>query len=280
MPRSPLDELFPDVDKPVIGMVHFPPLPGTPLYDEQGGLKAILDRIEHDIAALVSGGVDGLLFCNEGDRPYQLKVGPEAVAVMTRGITQFVPPGKTFGVDVLWDPYAAIAVAMATGASFVREVFTGTFESDMGLWAPDAADIRRYHRRISAQHIKLFYNTTPEFASPIGKRAPADMAVSAVVSSLADTILVSGPAAGSNPALDVVSQVRAAVPKHVPVLVNTGVNENNVTAYLQIADGVIVGSSLKRDGITWNEVELDRVKRLISQVNNVRRQRQTANANE
>lgn len=279
MLQTPLNELFPDVHKPIIGMVHFPPLPGTPLYDERGGLKFILERIDYDINALVSGGIDGLLFCNEGDRPYQLAVGKETVSVMTRVITEFAPVDRPFGVDVLWDPYAAIAIALATEASFVREVFTGTFESDMGLWVPDAAAIRRYHRDVGAGNIKLFYNTTPEFASPIGNRTPAKMAASAVVSSLADTILVSGPAAGSNPALDVVAQVREAVPAHVPVLVNTGVNEDNVTAYLQIADGVIVGSSLKRDGITWNEVEPERVRRLMDRVNAVRQRRQLTAGN-
>lgn len=276
MTRSAIDELFPGVYKPVVGMVHFPPLPGTPQYDDQGGLKAIMDRIEHDSAALLAGGVDALLFCNEGDRPYELEVGPEVVSVMTRAIAEFAPSDRPFGVDVLWDPFAAIAIALATGASFVREVFTGTFESDMGLWAPDAAEIRRYHCRIGAKNIKLFYNTTPEFASPIGNRTPADMAASAVVSSLADTILVSGPAAGSNPALDVVRNVRAAVPAYIPVLVNTGVNVSNVSAYLQVADGVIVGSSLKREGITWNEVEFERVTRLMDEVKNFRTQPQPA----
>jgi membrane complex biogenesis BtpA family protein len=264
-----LEELF-GVSKPVIAMSHFPPLPGTPLYDTKSGIDGMLESMRVDMRKLLSGGVDGILFCNEGDRPYALHADLEAAAVMARIITELRPTDRPFGVDFLWDCRLPIAVGLATGASFVREVFTGVYESDMGLWSTDAAATLRYRHNICADHIRLFYNVTPEFASFLGARSLGDRAKSAVISSLADAILVSGMVAGTEPSLDAVKEVKAAVGDSVPVLLNTGGKVENIRQYLNIADGVIVGSSLKVDGYTWNPVDEQRVKAFMAEVNKIR----------
>jgi len=267
---SLLSQLF-QTPKPVIAMVHFPPLPGTPLYDETQGIEGILESVARDVRVLLEGGVDGLLFCNEGDRPYALQADFEAIAVMTRVITETAPKDRPFGVDFLWDPKAPIAIAAATGAAFVREVFTGVYESDMGLWNVNPAAMLRYRRAISASHVRVFYNVTPEFASPIGRRNVGQVARSAVVSSLADAILVSGPMAGAEPDLSALQEAKAAVDGQVPVLLNTGAKASNVGRFLSVADGVIVGSSLKVDGYTWNPVDPNRVREFIEIVREARR---------
>jgi membrane complex biogenesis BtpA family protein len=196
-----LKDLF-GVTKPVIAMAHFPPLPGTPLYDAKSGVDGMLESMRTDMGKLLAGGVDGILFCNEGDRPYALKADLEAAAVMARVITELRPTDRPFGVDFLWDPRLPIAVGMATGASFVREVFTGVYESDMGLWSTDAAATLRYRHNIGADHIRVFYNVTPEFASFLGVRSWVSEPKARVISSMADVILVSGMAAGTEPRLD------------------------------------------------------------------------------
>jgi len=267
-----LQQLF-GVEKPVIAMAHFPPLPGTPLYDEERGVAGILESVASDTDKLLSGGVDGLLFCNEGDRPYALKADAEAIAVMTRVIAEVAPKDRPFGVDFLWDPQAAIAIALATGASFVREVFTGVYDSDMGLWNTNAAALLRYRRYIGAGHIKVFYNITPEFASPLGSRPVGLLARSAVVSSLADAILVSGPMASAEPDLSLIREVKASVGDQVPVLLNTGAKVENIRQFLSVADGVIVGSSLKVDGYTWSPVDAERVRAFMAAVRAVREAR-------
>jgi membrane complex biogenesis BtpA family protein len=264
-----LRELF-GVEKPVIAMAHFPPLPGTPLYDGERGIAGILDSVAVDVKKLLDGGVDGLLFCNEGDRPYALKADFEAVAVMTRVITEIAPKDRPFGVDFLWDPKAPVAIALATGASFVREVFTGVYDSDMGLWNTDAASLLRYRRHIGASRVKVFYNITPEFASPLGSRPTSVVANSAVVSSLADAILVSGPMAGAEPDLSLLQEAKAGVGDQAPVLLNTGARVENIRQFLSVADGVIVGSSLKVDGYTWNPVDDERVRAFMATVREVR----------
>jgi membrane complex biogenesis BtpA family protein len=255
--------LFPNVAKPLIAMAHVPPLPGTPLYDAAAGVQGLIDHVKRDTAILLEGGFDAVLFCNEGDRPYQLHAGLEASAVMTRVATECKPDDRPFGVDYLWDAQAAMAIAVGSGAHFMREVINGAWESDMGPWQPDAAKLLRDRRNFGRDDLAIFANITPEFASPIGKRTPAQMARSTVVSSLADVILVSGPMAGAEPDVATVAEVRAAVDPSVPVLLNTGAKAATIAQYLQYADGCVVGSDLKRDGYTWNEVDPERVKRFI-----------------
>jgi len=269
MSISVLQNMF-AAPKPVIAMAHFPPLPGTPLYDEKEGVRGILDRVASDVNKLIAGGVDGLLFCNEGDRPYALKADFEAVSVMTRVITEVTPKHIPFGVDFLWDPKAPIAIALATGAHFVREVFTGVYESDMGLWNSDPASMLRYRHNIGADNVKVFYNITPEFASTLGTRNVGQRAYSAVVSSLADGILVSGPMAGSEPDLSCLLEIKKAIDNKVPVFLNTGAKAENIIDYLKVADGVIVGSYLKVDGYTWNPVDENRLQKFMTKVKEAR----------
>jgi hypothetical protein len=156
-----------------------------------------------------------------------------------------------------------MAIAVGSGASFMREVINGAWESDMGPWNPDAAKLLRDRHNFGRDDLAVFANITPEFASPIGKRTPAQMARSTVVSSLADVILVSGPMAGAEPDVQTVAEVREAVDPSVPVLLNTGAKAATIAQYLKFADGCIVGSDLKHDGYTWNEVDPERVKRFV-----------------
>lgn len=255
--------IFPEVAKPLIAMAHVPPLPGTPLYDAAAGVTGLIDHVKRDTEILLEGGFDAILFCNEGDRPYQLHAGLEASAVMTRVATECRPTDRPFGVDYLWDPECALATAVGTGASFMREVVTGSWESDMGAWNPDAATLLRHRRAFGRDDLAIFANITPEFASSTGGRTPAQIAQSTVVSSLVDVILVSGPMAGSGPDVRTVAAVREALDPSIPVLLNTGSRAETIKEFFQYADGCIVGSSLKRDGYTWNEVDPERVKRFV-----------------
>lgn len=254
-------------NKPIIAMAHIPALPGTPRYDNEKGIQHLIESVQQDINYLVEGGVDAVMYCNEDDRPYTFQAGIEQIAAMTRVITE-TKPDIVFGVDFLWDPLAAIAMAQATEADFIREVITGVYESDMGLWSPDPGAFARYKTSIAADNVKVFFNIVPEFASSLGARSEADRAHSAVVSSLADAILVSGKMAGAEADLKVITEVKNMV--DVPVMVNTGVKHENVQDYLRVADGAIVGSSLKKEGKTWNPVDPERVKRFMKKVETLR----------
>jgi uncharacterized protein len=256
-------KIFPGTVKPLIAMVHVPALPGTPLYDDSDGIAGLIRHVQRDIAILSAVGFDAVMFCNENDRPYTLQAELPAAAVMTRVVTECIPEGIPFGVDYLWDANCALAVAVATEARFMREVATGLWESDMGLWSPDAARLLRDRRNYGADELAIFMNVTPEFASTVGHRSPAEIARTVAVSSLPDALLVSGPMAGAEPSASTIADVRENVPSDLPVLLNTGARADNIAAFLEIADGCIVGSSLKVDGYTWNPVDADRAAKFV-----------------
>jgi membrane complex biogenesis BtpA family protein len=244
--------------KPVIAMVHLGALPGSPLYDARGGPDALLDSAIKDLDALQKAGVDAVMFGNENDRPYEFHVDTASTATMAYLIGRVrdritVP----FGVNVLWDPIASVALAAATGAAFVREIFTGTYASDMGPWTPDAGKAIRYRDRLHRSNLAMLYNVSAEFAYSLDQRPLPDRARSAVFSSIPDAILVSGQITGEAASMSDLEAVKKALP-NTPVLANTGVKHATVADVLRIADGCVVGSSLKVDGNTWNSVDPDR----------------------
>jgi membrane complex biogenesis BtpA family protein len=241
--------------KPVIGMVHIGALPGSPLFDPDLDLVA---SARADLLALQKAGFDAVMFGNENDRPYEFDVDTASTATMAVIIGQLkseitVP----FGVNVLWDPMSSIALGVATGAAFVREIFTGTYASDMGPWTPDAGRAMRYRDRLGRPDMAMLYNVCAEFAHSLDQRSLPDRARSAVFSSIPDAILVSGQITGEAAALSDLEAVKAVLPK-TAIMANTGVKHDTVADVLAIADGCIVGSSLKVDGDTWNCVDPDR----------------------
>lgn len=256
-----LEQTF-GVKKPVIAMLHLTGLPGRPWHDVPAGVDRAVDVVGRDLAVLQDAGVDGVMFCNEQDLPYQLKVGPEIVAAMSYVIGRLKSEVKVpFGCNLLWDAIASLAVARATGAAFVREVMTGVYESDLGMIEPSIGEIGGYRMAIGASNVLLFDNIQPEFASAIGSRTVADRAKGAAFLG-ADAILISGPAAGTAMAMDHLVAAKSAVP-NTPVIANTGVRAETIEAIFKVADGAIVGTSLKVDGNTWNAVDPDRAKRLV-----------------
>jgi membrane complex biogenesis BtpA family protein len=220
--RPRFGEIFPGLKKPLIAMAHVPALPGTPLYAEREGVRGLVHHVRREVSVLVDAGFDAVMFCNENDRPYVLKGDLVASAVMARVVAECAPQSVPFGVDYLWDAECALAAAVATEARFMREVVTGVWESDMGLWNPDAASLLRHRRSLHADELAIFMNVTPEFASSPGGRSPVEVARSVAVSSLPDAILISGAMAGAEPSLPLLADVRRAVPAEIPVLLNTG----------------------------------------------------------
>jgi hypothetical protein len=263
VPGQRFRAIFPHVEKPLIAMAHVPALPGTPSYNAAEGVYGLVRYVREEVAILVDSGFDAVMFCNEHDRPYTLKADLVASAVMARVVAECRPEAVPFGVDYLWDAQCALAAAVATEASFIREVATGAWESDMGHWAPDAAELLRRRRFLDADRLAIFMNVTPEFASTTGQRSPVEVATSVAVSSLPDAILISGPMAGAEPSVSTVAEVRRAVTPGLPVLLNTGARADNIAEFLEFADGCIVGSSLKVDGATWNRVDAVRAKAFV-----------------
>ena len=251
-------------------MVHLPALPGSPLYNPKLGLNNILETAEKDLLALQEAEVDAVMFGNENDRPYEFNANPASSSTMAYVIGVLSNKIKVpFGVNVLWDPMSTIAVAASTGAHFVREIFTGTYASDMGYWNPDAGKAMRYRNSLSREDLLMFYNISAEFAYSLDKRSVAERSKSVVFSSIPDAILVSGQITGESVAISELQKVKNLIPD-TPVLANTGVKIENVEDTLSVADGVIIGSSLKIDGNTWNTVDPKRASDFMNQVKSIR----------
>jgi len=237
-------------NKIAIAMVHFGALPGSPLFNAERGLEGLIQDCIDDLDALQQAGFDAVMFGNENDRPYEFNVDVASTATMAFVIGKIRDQiSVPFGVNVLWDAQASIALAAATGASFVREIFTGSYASDMGSWNPDAGSAMRYRNRLARGDLPLLYNISAEFAWSNDRRSLADRARSAVFSSIPDAILVSGQITGEAAEL----------------------SEETVADVLTVADGLIVGSSLKYDGDTWSKVDPDRAKQFMNNVRDCRK---------
>jgi len=250
----------------MIGMVHTLPLPGAPLYDAAGGMRRIVERARIEAEILAEAGFHALLYCNEADMPWQTRLEAETVAAMTAIVGEVqAKVGLPFGVNMLIDPGASIAIAHATGARFVRAFVTGGYVGDMGILNTDGAGVLRLRSRIGASNVRILANITAGFSVPLAERPIEDAAKGAVFVALADAVVVNAAAAGVAVEAGLVARVAAAVPD-TPVVVGTGAAEHNVAALMAVADGFIVGSSIKHDGRTLNPVDPARARAFMEAV--------------
>lgn len=264
-----LKETF-GVKKPVIAMCHLHALPGDPDYDPTKGLAWVVDRARADLQALQAGGVDAVMFSNEHSLPYLTQVDPITIAAMARIIAELFDDLKVpFGVNVLWDPEASIDLAVATGAAFVREIFTGVYASDYGTWDTNCGRVIRHQHTVHGEHVKLLFNIVPESAVYMAEREVVDIARSTVFNARPDGLCVSGLTAGAETSSELLQRVKEAVPE-VPVFANTGVRLSNIEQQLAIADGTVTGTTFKRDGYIWNEVDVQRVRAFMDKVKEIR----------
>ena len=265
-----LNDVF-GVSKPVISMLHLMALPGDPGFDVKGGMQAVIDRARRELDALQSGGVDAVMFSNEFSLPYLTKTEPITAISMARVIGELQSEIKVpFGVNVLWDGEASIELATATGASFVREIFTGVYASDFGLWNTNVGQAARHRSRLGASNVKLLFNIVPESAVYLSERSIEDITKSTVFASLPDGLCVSGLTAGAATDTQILTKVKAAA-GNTPVFVNTGVRANNAADQLAIADGAVIGTFFKKDGVFENPADQSRVEELMAVVKGLRK---------
>ncbi|HBK69673.1 MAG TPA: SgcQ protein [Firmicutes bacterium] len=264
-----LNEMF-GVKKPILGMVHFPPLPGSPLYNNSDGMKKIRETALRDAEALLEAGFNGLVFSNEGDRPYLSKVDNITVAAMSALITDVTSRFDVpFGLSVLADSEAAIAIGKAVGADFVRIFLSWVFVGDWGIVNPNAGKLQRIKAEIGGD-MKVFANISGH-TEPLGDRKLEDIARGAVKFGLADALCLAGSTAGSQiPEADLLNAKKGS--EGAPVIAGTGVREENVARMLSMCDGAIMGTSLKVDGNTFNPIDPVRAKSFIKKANEVRKE--------
>ncbi|MGH7266165.1 MAG: BtpA/SgcQ family protein [Candidatus Rokuibacteriota bacterium] len=248
--------------RPVVGMVHLLPLPGSP---RARPLDDVLRRALADARSLARGGVDGLLVENYGDAPFApCAVDPATVAAMAVVVAEVGRAVRLpVGVNVLKnDARAALAIAAATGAAFIRvNVHVGAVVADQGLLEGDAYGTLRY-RRLLGTDTRLFVDVGGKHAVPLAPVELEQVARDAAHRGLADALVVSGPATGEATPLGDVERVRAVLPDR-PLLVGSGVTPETAGPLLAIADGAIVGTWLKVGGRMGNAVDPERARALV-----------------
>ncbi|HWP80854.1 MAG TPA: BtpA/SgcQ family protein [Candidatus Acidoferrum sp.] len=257
-------------EKAIIGMCHLQALPGDPMYDREKGMAWVMEQAKKDLFALQEGGVDAVMFSNEFSLPYLTKVKTETVAAMARVIGELRRDIKVpYGVNCLWDPEASLDLAVATDALFVREIFSGVYASDFGLWNTNCGEVARHRQAVGAQHVKLLFNVVPEAAAYLADRELESIVKTTVFNCRPDGLCVSGATAGVavDPAL--LRRAKAAAGDTL-VFANTGCRIDTIEALLGIADGAVVGTAFKFDGKFENAVDRRRVAEFMEKVRSVR----------
>jgi membrane complex biogenesis BtpA family protein len=254
--------------KTVIGMLHVAPLPGSPRF--AGNLNAIREQLLRDADALVTGGVHCLMMENFGDVPFfPATVPPHTAAHMTVLAAEIrrrfgsVP----LGINVLRnDGCTALAIAHAVGAEFIRvNVLCGVRVADQGILHGIAHDLLRLRSQLNANNIRIFADVDVKHSAALAPRPIADEVDDTIERGLADAVIVSGAGTGKPTELEKVKSVHA-VAGNTPVYIGSGNTAETIANYLPFADGFIVGTAFKKEGIAAHPVDVERVKSLMRQV--------------
>lgn len=254
---------FNGVRKPVIGCLHLSALPGTPYYDPDLSIKDHVGRLKKDAKILMSLGYDAVVFANEGDRPYLRHVSPEIIASYVRIATEVIPELKTpYGCGVLIDPIATLAVANAIDASFIRTYVSNTYEGTFGHQEFSPAEIFRYRRQINAERVKVYTYFEAHAGVCLDTRSTEDQISSGFAIMPIAGMIIGGPRAGLPPDQAKFIEIRKKFPDK-PLIMGTGANTENIGKLLPSSDGVIIGTSIKRDGYLYNEIDPKRAEAFI-----------------
>ncbi|MGH9325012.1 MAG: BtpA/SgcQ family protein [Vicinamibacteria bacterium] len=256
---SAFRSLFP-FPKVLIGVVHLPPLPG---YPESPGLEKAIEKALADLDALEAGPLDGVLVENEEDRPHRVEAARETLAAITRIAGEVVRSARkcVVGVEILLnDPEASLAAARMSGASFIRtDYFVDPMERPEhgGAMRIDPEGLMAYRRRIDAENVLVLADIQVKYARMLVERSLAQSA-SLAREKAADAVVVTGTRTGEPPSIEEVEQARLGA-GDLPLLVGSGLDAANAAELLRVADGAIVGTSLKHGSV----IDPERVRELL-----------------
>jgi hypothetical protein len=244
-------------------MVHLPPLPGSPRAALP--MAKIIDQAVGEAKMLAQAGFGAVIVENFGDAPFAVhQVLPDTIAAMGIVVDHVASAVDIpVGVNVLRnDSLAALAVAAAGGASFIRvNVLSGTYATDQGLISGRAHDLTRRRAHVAPQ-IKIAADVHVKHATPISQPDIALAADETAYRGGADALIVSGAATGAPTDLHAVHCVKEAVPDR-PIWIGSGVTADTVADFLRVADAVIVGTSLKRGGKATGPLDQTRVRAFV-----------------
>jgi len=250
----------------IVGVIHFPPLPGSARGPSARQMTTILDVVRRDAVAWTRGGANALIVENFGDVPFRKgAVGLETVSAMTLAVSlACAESGLAVGVNVLRnDVEAAVAIAALAGGRFVRaNVYAGAAVTDQGLIEGRADAVQALIRRLDTP-ISVWADVDVKHAAPLASRPIGELAEDAVERGLAAAVIISGAGTGRPTSLADLQAVRAVLPG-TPIYVGSGATEATLPSLLAIANGAIIGTAAKVNGIVGNPVDPDRVRALVA----------------
>lgn len=237
-----------------------PPLPGYPAFTT---IDALIDAALGDLAALEQGGVDGVLVENDFDQPHTLLAGAEIIAAMTRVTREVVTRARVpVGIEVLLNDWrASLAVAAAAGARFVRlDFFVDRVRSKLGIIDPEPAAVVAYRRKIGAESVLILCDLQVKYSTPADGPKPLEQSAKEAAAAGADAVIVTGTETGIGPAA---ADLLAARAGGLPVLIGSGLSPANAAALGPLADGYIVGTSLRSGRQATDRVVASQVVTLV-----------------
>lgn len=257
----------------LVGAVHLQPLPGSPLWEVAGrpSLEAIVSRAVSDAEAYLTAGCQGVIVENFGDAPFFKRAPLETVACLTRCARAVVEAAgsQPVGVNVLRnDGHAALAIALAVGARFVRvNVLSGAAVTDQGLIEGEAATLLRLRAALgsgagSASPIALLADVHVKHAEPLAGGSLTTAAQDTAKRGLADALIVSGSGTGYAPSPERLREARAAAPE-TPLWLGSGLSVENCAELAPLLDGAIVGSAAEVAGKAGNPVDPARARAVV-----------------
>jgi uncharacterized protein len=257
-----LQQIF-NTNQPIIGVVHLLPLPTSARWG--GSLSAIIDRAEQEAVALASGGVNSIIVENFFDAPFpKSRVDPAVVSAMTTIVSRLRGlVSMPIGINVLRnDSLSAMAIASCTGAAFIRvNVLSGVMATDQGLIEGCAHELLRYRRELGSD-VKIIADVLVKHAQPLSSSDITTAVQETIDRGLADAVILSGVATGNPPSLEELKLAKAAAGS-TPIIIGSGADYRNISGLMQFADGVIVSSSLKRQGKIENSIDTIRVSQFV-----------------
>jgi membrane complex biogenesis BtpA family protein len=262
-----LCESWSSVRRPVIGMLHLPPLPGSPRYG--GDMAAVSAAVLRDAEALERGGVHGLMLENFGDVPFFS--GPASACTISHMTALALAVRQAsdlpLGINVLRnDGVGALAIAHAVGGAFIRvNILAGAAVTDQGIIEGCAATLLRRRRELAAESIKVLADVAVKHATSLDS-GPIEQQVHDLIDrALADGVIVSGSGTGRAVDVEQLRGVKAAA-GDVPVLVGSGATIDSLEQLAIHSDALIVGSHFKVDGRVENPVDQQRVSAFIQRL--------------
>ncbi len=257
--------------KPVIGVIHVGALPGTPRNTQT--VSELVTTARHEAQLYRESGVDGVIIENMHDVPYlRCEVGPEIVAAMTAIAGEVKSEcDLPVGIQILAAAnIEAMAVAHAAGLDFIRaEGFAYAHVADEGLIQASAAKLLRFRRLIGAEHVQVWADVKKKHSA---HAITADVSLGSTAETVefmgADCVIVTGNVTGEPPKVADVQEAKTHC--HLPIFLGSGISTENIKDFFNDADGFIIGSSFKVDGLWSNSVDPSRVATFMNSMSKLR----------